>query len=97
MKTTEFIVKRIPEVKEEVQVQPESTPIRNLEMMQFNEGAANYALDLLLNEMATGGASGAGGIAVSMGGPGYKPGTGKPKKITNAHKSKKVTVGKGIY
>lgn len=50
-----------------------------------------------LKEMASAGASGAGGIAVSMSGPAGKPGTGKPKKIANAHKSKKVSVGKGIY
>lgn len=69
----------------------------NEEMMQFAEDAAGYALDKMLNEMATGGASSAGGIAVSMSGPARKPGTGKPKKIANSHKAKKVTVGKGIY
>lgn len=50
-----------------------------------------------LKEMATGGASSAGSIATSMTGPAGKPGTGKPKKIANSHKTKKVTVGKGVY
>jgi len=67
------------------------------EMMKFAEDAAGYALDNMLNEMATGGASSAGSIATSMAGPVDKPGTGKPKKIANAHKAKKVTVGKGVY
>lgn len=67
------------------------------EMMKFAEDAAGYALDKMLNEMATGGASGAGGIATSMAGPAGKPGTGKPKKIANAHKAKKIAVGKGVY
>ena len=67
------------------------------EMMQFAEDAAGYALDKMLNETATGGASGAGSIATSMSGPAGKPGTGKPKKIANAHKAKKVAVGKGVY
>jgi len=67
------------------------------EMMPFAEDAADYALDKMLNEMASAGASSAGGIAISTGGPVGKPGTGKPKKIANAHKVKKVTVGKGVY
>jgi hypothetical protein len=50
-----------------------------------------------VKENASAGASSAGGVAVSMGGPGHKPTTGVPKKVGNAHKSKKVTVGKGIY
>lgn len=50
-----------------------------------------------INETASAGASGAGGIATSMSGPAGKPGTGKPKKIANAHKPKKISVGKGIY
>ncbi len=48
-------------------------------------------------ETASAGASSAGGVAVSMGGPGHKPTTGVPKKVGNANKSKKVTVGKGVY
>ena len=48
-------------------------------------------------EMATGGGSSSGGIATSMGGPGHKPTSGVPKKVSNAHKSKKVAVGKGVY
>jgi len=66
------------------------------EMMQFAEGAAGYALDKMLNEMATGGASSASGIATVVTGGG-KPGTGKPKKIANTHKAKKIAVGKGVY
>lgn len=50
-----------------------------------------------LKEMASAGASGAGGIATSMAGLAGKPGTGKPKKIANAHKAKKISVGKGVY
>lgn len=50
-----------------------------------------------LKEMATGGGSSAGGIATSMSGPGHKPSSGVPKKVSNSYKSKKVTVGKGIY
>lgn len=50
-----------------------------------------------LKETASAGASGASGIATSMAGPAGKPGTGKPKKIANAHTSKKIAVGKGVY
>ena len=50
-----------------------------------------------MKESATGGGSSAGGIATSMGGPGHKPTSGVPKKLGNAAKMKKVTVGKGIY
>lgn len=67
------------------------------EMIKFAEDAADYALDKMLNETASAGASGAGGIATSMAGPAGKPGTGKPKKIANTHKAKKVAVGKGVY
>jgi hypothetical protein len=67
------------------------------EMMPFAESAADYALDQMLNETASAGASGAGGIATSMAGPAGKPSTGKPKKIANAHKAKKIAVGKGVY
>lgn len=67
------------------------------DMVKFAEDAADYALDKMLNETASAGASGAGGIATSMAGPASKPGTGKPKKIANAHKAKKISVGKGIY
>lgn len=51
----------------------------------------------VIGEMATGGGSSSGGIATSMGGPGHKPTSGVPKKIGNAHKSKKIAVGKGVY
>lgn len=51
----------------------------------------------VVSEMATGGASSAGGVAVSMGGPGHKPTSGVPKKVGNSYKPKKVSVGKGIY
>lgn len=67
------------------------------EMMAFSEGAADYALDKMINEMATGGASSAGGMAISMSGPGNKPTSGVPKRLGNTHKSKKIAVGKGIY
>lgn len=67
------------------------------EMIKFAEDAADYALDKMLNETASAGASGAGGVATSMAGPAGKPGTGKPKKIANTHKAKKVAVGKGVY
>ena len=73
------------------------------EMMQFAEGAADYALDQMLNEEnqlkenASAGASGASGIAISMGGPGHKPTSGVPKKLGNVHKAKKIAVGKGVY
>jgi hypothetical protein len=51
----------------------------------------------VIGEMATGGGSSAGGIATSMGGPGHKTTSGVPKKVGNAHKPKKITVGKGVY
>ena len=50
-----------------------------------------------LREMATGGASSSSGMAISMTGPAHKPTSGVPKKLGNAHKPKKVTVGKGVY
>jgi hypothetical protein len=50
-----------------------------------------------LKEMATGGASSAGGIATSMTGPANKKTSGVPKRVGNAYKSKKVQVGKGVY
>jgi hypothetical protein len=59
--------------------------------------ADNIQSKQAVKENASGGASSAGGIAVSMGGPGHKPTSGVPKKIGNAHKLKKVAVGKGIY
>jgi len=59
--------------------------------------ADNIQSKQAVKENASAGASSAGGVAVSMGGPGYKPTSGVPKKIGNAHKTKKVAVGKGIY
>jgi hypothetical protein len=59
--------------------------------------ADNIQSKQAVKENASGGASSAGSIAVSMGGPGHKPTTGVPKKVGNANKSKKVAVGKGIY
>ena len=50
-----------------------------------------------LKEMATGGASSAGGVATSIGGPRHKPTSGVPKKVGNSYKPKKIAVGKGIY
>jgi hypothetical protein len=67
------------------------------EMMAFAEGAANYALDAMLSEMATGGSSSAGGVATSMGGSAHKPTSGVPKKVGNSYKPKRVAVGKGVY
>ena len=52
---------------------------------------------VVATESATGGSSSASGIATSMGGAAHKPTSGVPKKLGNAHKPKKVTVGKGIY
>lgn len=63
----------------------------------FAEDAANYALEKMISETASAGASGASGMAISMSGGSGNPGTGKPKKIANAHKAKKIAVGKGIY
>jgi hypothetical protein len=57
----------------------------------------NFESKRPVKENATGGGSSAGGIATSMGGPGHKPTSGVPKKLGNAAKMKKVTVGKGIY
>ena len=59
--------------------------------------ADNIQSKQAVKENASAGASSAGGVAVSMGGPGHKPTTGVPKKVGNANKSKKVVVGKGIY
>jgi hypothetical protein len=67
------------------------------EMMPFAEAAADYALDKMINEMATGGASSAGVVATSMTGPANKKTSGVPKKVGNAYKPKKVEVGKGVY
>lgn len=67
------------------------------EMMPFAESAANYALDQLINETATGGSSSAGAVAVSVGGPAHKQSSGVPKKLGNSHKPRKIAVGKGIY
>ena len=67
------------------------------EMMPFAEAAADYALDKMINEMATGGASSAGAVATSMTGPANKKTSGVPKKVGNSFKPKKITVGKGIY
>lgn len=68
------------------------------QMMQFAEGAADYALEKMIKENATGGGSSSSGISISMSGGGnHKPGTGKPKKIGNSAKMSKVTVGKGVY
>jgi len=67
------------------------------EMMVFAEDAADYALDKMINEMATGGASSAGAVATSMTGPANKKTSGVPKKVGNAYKPKKVEVGKGVY
>jgi hypothetical protein len=50
-----------------------------------------------MRESATGGGSSSGGIATSMGGPAHKATSGVPKKLGNAHKSKRVAVGKGVY
>jgi hypothetical protein len=51
----------------------------------------------VIGEMATGGGSSSGGIATSMGGTVHKSTSGVPKKVSNAHKSKKIAVGKGVY
>lgn len=67
------------------------------EMMPFAEDAANYALDKMISETATGGASSAGAVATSISGAAHKPISGVPKKLGNTHKPKKITVGKGIY
>jgi len=66
------------------------------ELAVFAEDAAEYALEKMINEEASAGASGSSGISISMSGGGT-PGTGKPKKIANAHKPKKIAVGKGVY
>jgi len=50
-----------------------------------------------VKESATGGASSAGAVATSIGGPGHKPTSGVPKKVGNTYKQKKVAVGKGVY
>ena len=57
----------------------------------------NYNESRQVSEMATGGGSSSAGVATSMGGPGHKSTSGVPKKLGNAAKMKKVTVGKGIY
>ena len=67
------------------------------EMMPFAEAAADYALDTMLQETATGGSSSAGGIATAVSGAAHKSTSGVPKRVGNSYKSKKVAVGKGIY
>jgi hypothetical protein len=57
----------------------------------------NFESKHSVKESATGGSSSAGGVAISMGGPGHKPTSGVPKKLGNAHKAKKIAVGKGVY
>lgn len=50
-----------------------------------------------VKEDASAGGMGTASVAISMSGGSGKPGTGKPKKIGNAHKSQKIQVGKGVY
>jgi hypothetical protein len=50
-----------------------------------------------VKENASAGASSSSGMATSMIGPAHKPTSGVPKKLGNAHKPKKVTLGKGVY
>ncbi len=57
----------------------------------------NFESKNSVRESATGGASSAGAVATSMSGPAHKPTSGVPKKVGNAHKSKQVAVGKGVY
>jgi len=57
----------------------------------------NFESKNSVRESATGGASSAGGVATSMGGPVHKPTSGVPKKVGNSYKPKKVAVGKGVY
>jgi hypothetical protein len=57
----------------------------------------NFESKNSVKESATGGSSSAGGVAVSVGGPAHKPTSGVPKKLGNAHKTKRLTVGKGVY
>jgi hypothetical protein len=67
------------------------------QMMQFSESAMDFAVEQMISETASAGASGASGVAISMSGGNHKPGTGKPKKIGNAAKMSAYTVGKGVY
>lgn len=52
---------------------------------------------VVATESATGGASSAGGIAISIGGAAHKTTSSVPKKLGNTHKPKKIEVGKGVY
>ena len=67
------------------------------EMMQFAEGAADYALEKMIKENVSAGGMGASSVAISMSGGSGKPGTGKPKSIGNTAKMSKVKIGKGVY
>lgn len=67
------------------------------DLMPFAEDAAGYALEHMINETATGGASSAGSVATVVGGAAHKTTSGVPKKLGNSHKTKKIAVGKGIY
>jgi hypothetical protein len=70
-------------------------------VMQDPEGAKSRFIHFenkkSVKESATGGASSAGAVATSIGGPAHKSTSGVPKKLGNAHKPKKVNVGKGVY
>lgn len=57
----------------------------------------NFESKNSVRESATGGASSSSGMATSMSGPAHKPTSGVPKKLGNAHKPKKVALGKGVY
>lgn len=61
------------------------------------EEASKSAKNKKLKEMATGGASSAGGVATSIGGPAHKKTSGVPKRVGNSYKQKTIPIGKGVY
>ncbi len=64
---------------------------------ELSAGEKRSRADYGLKEDASVGGMGSSSVAISMSGGTGKPGTGKPKKIGNAAKMKKVQVGKGVY
>jgi len=73
------------------------------EMMEFVPEGADYAMDKLLDETASAGATGAGAIATAPtgdGGTGFEKAIGlgrTPDTYKNSSKQGKVKFGKGVY
>jgi len=73
------------------------------DMMDFVPEGAEYAMDKLLDETASAGATGAGAVATAPtgdGGTGFKKAIGlgrTPGTYKNSSNQRKVKIGKGVY